>query len=197
MNKSDNAGETVGFMQRARRGMLNRAQRLGLYRTLARRFNPGIRLGAADENELLAVGAYMHAGKAGPPTLFSPDASHYTARLGKNLAGYAQLARYPAHDALWAGWWLFSLEVLPAYRGMGIGEKLTRHVIAQARAEGAAQLRLLVLPGNARAIALYNKIGFETIPAVELERAAAQKYGLTFTVMRIALEQSSHLPKEP
>ena len=188
MNKSEQAGGAAGLMRRAQRGMLIRAQRLRLYRTLARRFSPSIRLGTATDDELLAVGAHMHSGEAGPPTVFSPDASHYAARLGKNLAGYAQLARYPAHDALWAGWWLFSLEVLPPYRGMGIGEKLTRRVIEQSRTEGAKELRLLVLPNNAKAIALYTKMGFETIRAAELERAAAQKYGLAFTVMRIGLE---------
>lgn len=50
--------------------------------------------------------------------------------------------------------------VHPEHRGKGIGEKLLGYVLEQAKAEGALRVMLLTDGDNARAQALYRKLGF-------------------------------------
>jgi GNAT superfamily N-acetyltransferase len=50
--------------------------------------------------------------------------------------------------------------VRPEYRRKGVGKALLEHVIEQARAEGALRVMLLTDADNARAQALYRKMGF-------------------------------------
>ena len=50
--------------------------------------------------------------------------------------------------------------VRPAQRRKGIGNALLEYIIAQARAEGALRVMLLTDGDNARAQALYRKMGF-------------------------------------
>jgi ribosomal protein S18 acetylase RimI-like enzyme len=50
--------------------------------------------------------------------------------------------------------------VHPEQRGKGIGEKLLSYVLEQARSEGALRVMLLTDGDNARAQALYRKMGF-------------------------------------
>jgi GNAT superfamily N-acetyltransferase len=56
--------------------------------------------------------------------------------------------------------WFEDCIVRPEYRRRGIGEALLAYVVAQARAEGALRVMLLTDGDNARAHALYRKIGF-------------------------------------
>ena len=56
--------------------------------------------------------------------------------------------------------WFEDCIVRPEYRRKGIGKALLEYVIAQARAEGALRVMLLTDGDNARAHALYRKIGF-------------------------------------
>jgi GNAT superfamily N-acetyltransferase len=50
--------------------------------------------------------------------------------------------------------------VRPEYRRKGVGKALLEYVIEQARAEGALRVMLLTDGDNARAQALYRKMGF-------------------------------------
>jgi ribosomal protein S18 acetylase RimI-like enzyme len=50
--------------------------------------------------------------------------------------------------------------LLPPYRGQGIGERLIRAAIDAARARGFERLELSVYGRNARAAALYRRVGF-------------------------------------
>jgi ribosomal protein S18 acetylase RimI-like enzyme len=50
--------------------------------------------------------------------------------------------------------------LLPDYRGRGIGERLIRASIDAARAAGFERIELSVYGRNARAMALYRKVGF-------------------------------------
>lgn len=48
----------------------------------------------------------------------------------------------------------------PARQGRGLGEQLLRAVVGAARERGIRVLTLRVIPTNARAIGLYEKLGF-------------------------------------
>jgi ribosomal protein S18 acetylase RimI-like enzyme len=50
--------------------------------------------------------------------------------------------------------------VLPAYRGQRVAEKMLALVEEIACQQGACKLTLEVLPGNASALKLYNRVGF-------------------------------------
>ena len=56
------------------------------------------------------------------------------------------------------------LYVRPEFRGNGLGEKLTRRIMDDARAEGFSFLRLDTLPPLRAALALYRRLGFHEIP---------------------------------
>lgn len=73
------------------------------------------------------------------------------------LRGYAVMS-YGAAEAH-----LLNICVAPEWQGSGIGHKLMRHVLRQARRLGARQLFLEVRPSNAPALKLYAELGFEQI----------------------------------
>src|SRR5262249_46339606 len=56
------------------------------------------------------------------------------------------------------------LVVLPGYRGKGIGSRLLRHVVAEAKKQGVLRVTLLTDRQNERAQALYRKLGFVDSP---------------------------------
>ena len=60
--------------------------------------------------------------------------------------------------------WFEDLVVRPESRGRGIGRMLLEHAIEQARAEGVLRITLLSDADNARAHALYRKLGFSDSP---------------------------------
>ncbi|MEU3601407.1 GNAT family N-acetyltransferase [Streptomyces sp. NPDC006798] len=57
-----------------------------------------------------------------------------------------------------------SVRVAPAARGLGVGDRLLAACEERAGRLGARSLRLLVVPGNPAAIALYLRNGFTTSP---------------------------------
>lgn len=56
--------------------------------------------------------------------------------------------------------WIFSLGVTPDKRGQGLARRLMTETLQALRAEGTATVLLWVEPGNERAVALYESLGF-------------------------------------
>jgi ribosomal protein S18 acetylase RimI-like enzyme len=63
-------------------------------------------------------------------------------------------------------WWIQSLYVDPPHRGAGLVELLLDHVVRMATSAGALDVRLYAHEGNARALRVYRRLGFEEAPYV-------------------------------
>lgn len=73
-----------------------------------------------------------------PTVVRDDDAGQFEARLGDDLAGYAQFEREGVADALV---WRFTHTVVdPLFEGRGVGSLLVRAVLAEAREQGAGVL---------------------------------------------------------
>lgn len=87
-----------------------------------------------------------------------PDALNLIAELDASAAGMA--GGVPGDRPGTAE--LVSMWVDPAARGRGVGDRLVESIAAWAR-DRAAELWLAVVPGNAPAIALYERHGFQVV----------------------------------
>ena len=126
-----------------------------------------------------------------------PVVTDWVARRGSSVVGHVQHVERTGQETPWAGHWIFSLRVWPRYRGIGIGEKLARHVVAHARTQGATALRLAVFENNGRAIRLYEKLGFQYVVLARLEPLLleeAKSMGRRRIVMQLDLVTS--IPRE-
>ncbi len=87
----------------------------------------------------------------------SNENTHYLLALdGDKVIGYA-------------GAWLVcdeaqitNVAVLPQYRNKGVGRQMMQHMIADCAQRGAAAMTLEVRPSNARALHLYESLGFKS-----------------------------------
>ena len=66
--------------------------------------------------------------------------------------------------------------VFQPYRDKGIGTKLVKHVMEQARKTGVRFLSIRPVARNERAISLYVRLGFSTVGAVELLQDLSSSY---------------------
>lgn len=80
----------------------------------------------------------------------------FTAELDGTLVGHIELVPTGEGEARIA-----RVLVAPQSQGRGAGEQLLRVALAEAAGRGIHSLTLFVLPDNARAIALYEKLGFD------------------------------------
>jgi len=63
--------------------------------------------------------------------------------------------------------WIMSLAVRPKYRGTGIGEILMENVLTSLREAGVKEVVLTASADNAKALSLYEKLGFATIKVAD------------------------------
>lgn len=159
--------------------VLGQAQGLKLYRAAGRRLTPGFAIMEAAGEDLEAARRWLNPaaleGSAMQPTTSSDR--DWVAKLGTRIAGFAQFVTIEDPASAWSGHWLFCLVVRKRYRGLGIGEALTRRVIEEARSRGASELLLTVSDRDNAALRLYQKLGFSTTvidvlePELEAEMA--------------------------
>jgi ribosomal protein S18 acetylase RimI-like enzyme len=83
---------------------------------------------------------------------------HWVASHGPRIVGWCDIRRdsIPVHTHCAT----LGMGVLDAYRGRGLGERLIRAALEDARVQGFERVELSVYAKNARAHSLYRKIGF-------------------------------------
>ena len=145
-----------------------RIQDRSLYRRFAEALRPKIQIKKASEKDWKAFYYLMNPGQDDPPPQDSSGAINFVAKKKDAIVGFVQLVRRPESEGIHAGYWLFSLVVRLRHRGMGIGEALSRKVIAEATQEGAEKLKLFVFEDSRPAVQLYKKLGFEEVIIPEL-----------------------------
>ncbi len=165
--------------------------RSALVRTLLHCCHPTFVIQEASAEELARVDAGANVPAADEPSMAPPTApsrlTTYVAKRGTQLFGFVRLMRHADDNGPYAGHWLCCLTVRTRYRGMGIGERLARHVMDQAASDGAKELLLTVFEDNGPARALYGKLGFEhaTTAALDAELSAdVERYGRRRIPMR-------------
>jgi len=90
------------------------------------------------------------------------------ARAADRLIGYGLAYTMPVAGTWLADTWrtgeligeIESLAVLPRFRGRGLGSRLLQELGDRLRGQGAADVILGVLPGNADAIRMYRRHGY-------------------------------------
>ncbi len=68
-------------------------------------------------------------------------------------------------------WWIQSLYILPEQRGRGLVELLLQHLVREAKAGRALDLRLYGFNTNARALRAYERFGFREAPYLILTKS--------------------------
>jgi ribosomal protein S18 acetylase RimI-like enzyme len=144
------------------RGAAKRIQAKPGYRSLASRLQPRFTIAIANRAERAKFFGDADLADSVSSTL-------YVARRKQSIVGFVHLVRHPPEDFPVVGHWFSGLEVRLLWRRMGLGERLVRRVIDQAKAENASMLSCLVYEDNHAALNLYRKLGFEkaVIPGLE------------------------------
>jgi len=94
----------------------------------------------------------------------------YVARAGAKAVAMAALHFTISTAEGGKAAWLEDCIVHPDYRRRGIGAALLAHVLEQARALGATRVTLLTDGDNARAQALYKRLGFAPSSMLAMRR---------------------------
>jgi len=149
------------------RKVVLRAQTVRAFRRLARRAATRIRVREASAVERDAVLRVLQALPAGETPAGSADAVVMIAVWRRRTIGHAFISSPGAVTADPGTSLLSGVVVLPAFRRLGLGERLVLACIGWARAAGASTVWLKVEAGAGPAIGLYRKLGFVTVPPGE------------------------------
>ena len=82
-------------------------------------------------------------------------------------AGYALLAKTFSREAGGIVLWVEEIYIRPAYRGHGLGKEFFAFLFQHAGSE-VKRIRLEVEPENTGAIRLYQSLGFQTLPYMQM-----------------------------
>ena len=167
--------------------LLRQSQSFRLYRRLAIGFRPEFMIREAYPADMVMVETHFNPGSSIPMQASSPDVTNFIACRKNRIIGFVQLVRPDRGASHYSGYWLFTLYVWPLYRGLGIGEALSRRVMEQARMENARELSLLVYEDNRAASCMYKKLGFARVLVPELEKMLEEEkksYGRRRIVLR-------------
>lgn len=178
------------FLRRSAGGLTARLRAVPAVRAGLKRISVPCVIQEAGVLDLMAVNAWLNPSAGGDPPPTDPSITNYVAKRGNRVIGLVRLGRRHDANPAYTGHWLWSLTVREPYRGMGLGEALTNHVIGEAQREGAPALFLAVTEGNFPAVRLYRKLGFERVVLPEVEEqliAEAQQLGRRRVTLRRVL----------
>ncbi len=82
----------------------------------------------------------------------------FVALADREVVGWCDIRRHPFPSRAHRG--VLGMGIIPAYRGGGLGRRLIEATIEAAFAAGLVRIELDVHVDNARAAALYEKVGF-------------------------------------
>lgn len=149
------------------------AQGADVYRAIGRKLALDVEIVEADLDDLHVLRRDFHVSTTRSGAWSGGATLHQTitwvARRRNRPVGFVQLVRKDDAGSPWKGDWLCSLSVRVRYRGLGIGEALTCHVIERCRVLGSHALLLAVYEENRAATALYRKLGFKQVVIDVLE----------------------------
>ena len=83
------------------------------------------------------------------------DGLFFVAEAGAKVVG-SVMAGYDGHRG-----WIYSLAVLPGFRGRGLGSRLVRHAEERLKLLGCPKINLQIMQGNEGVEAFYRKLGYE------------------------------------
>jgi RimJ/RimL family protein N-acetyltransferase len=86
------------------------------------------------------------------------DSAQFVALAGERVVGWADV--FPAWAQAIAHCGSLGMGVLPEFRGKGLGERLLLACISKAWSKGITRIELEARADNARAIRLYERLGF-------------------------------------
>jgi len=90
---------------------------------------------------------------------YTPDSILAVALLGESVVGLAGILRRPMPQEAHVG--TVGISVERDHRGMGIGGALLEYLMAHVPARGMTRIEIEAFANNPRAIALYERLGFE------------------------------------
>jgi ribosomal protein S18 acetylase RimI-like enzyme len=88
--------------------------------------------------------------------LAAGDGLFFVAEAGGKVVG-SVMAGYDGHRG-----WIYSLAVLPEYRGRGLGSRLMRHAEERLKRLGCPKINLQIMQENEGVQAFYRKLGYQT-----------------------------------
>jgi diamine N-acetyltransferase len=94
---------------------------------------------------------------------FEPKAWFRAIGAGDDLVGFAMVYRDPAAGIFYV--WRFMIDA--RHQGRGYGRRAMELLLDEARADGAREVTLSVVPGEHSALDFYRRLGFEETGKIE------------------------------
>jgi ribosomal protein S18 acetylase RimI-like enzyme len=125
---------------------------------------------ALDSERRALIRAEVERGVAGAFAT-PPRARYWVAESGGRVVASASIVTEWSNFRGGEYWWIQSLYVVPAHRGTGLVDVMLRHLVEEAQAGGALDLRLYGYNTNARALRAYQRFGFRDAPYLVLTKS--------------------------
>lgn len=100
-----------------------------------------------------------------------PKARYWVAESASRVVASASIVTEWSNFRGGDYWWIQSLYIVPAHRGTGLVDTILKHLVQEARAAEALDLRLYGFNTNARALRAYQRFGFREAPYLILTKS--------------------------